>query len=351
MKKAPFLITLGLFVLVAGGLFTYQYFFRKSTTSIWEMIPEQTVLIYEAHECETCTSSARQPNVNLLLEKLLLTAQPPDSLVKTLNTLTSPKKGRAISLHVISKDDFDVVYYFTTGQAAMFNALIDQWKTIKGIRFAERELNGFKILEFSTDKRIFSCVQLGNAWAGSFTSFLIEDVVRTFETQEEQIFKNQLSRVFALPHSKDDAGNIYVHLGNLTTLLKVFPDNFSADIMRLGEAGLLDIKQTENSITLNGFSLAQRKDNNSLLSFFQNQSPVQFAIKQYISNQTMVAVNYGISDGATFYQRLNLSTNKIVLDSLNALATVDYPGLFSSLGKELAVCFQESRDDLSKVVV
>lgn len=351
MKKAPFLITLCLFVLVAGGFFTYQYFFRKSTTTIWEMIPEQTVLVYEGNECEGCTSSNNQANVSQLLEKLLLNAQDQDSLVKTLDILVTPKKGRAISLHVISKDNFDVVYYFTASQAKVFSSLIDQWKEIKGIRFAERELNGFKILEFSSSKKLFSCVKLGDGWAGSFTPFLIEDVVRTFETQEEYAFKNQMSQVYALPHSKDDAGNIYVHLGNLTSLLKVFPDNFSAEILRLGEAGLLDIKQTENSITLNGFSLVQKNENSNLLSYFQEQSPVQFNIKQYISNQTMVAINYGISDGAAFYQRLNLSTSKTVLDSLNDFVAVDYLKLFSSLGRELSICFQESRNDLSKVIV
>lgn len=351
MKKAPFLITLGLFVLVAGGFFTYQYFFKKSTTTIWEMIPDQTVLIYEANECEGCASAENQSNVSQLLEKLLLNKHDQDSLIKTLDLLFTPKKGRAISLHVISKDDFDAVYYFTAGQAAVFKSFISQWKETKGIRFAERELNGFKILEFSSNKKLFSCVQLGDGWAGSFTPFLIEDVVRTFETPEEQTFKNQISQVYALPHIKDDAGNIYVHLGNLTSLLKVFPDNFSADIMRLGEAGLLDIKQTENSITLNGFSLAQKDENSSLLSYFQSQSPVQFNIKQYISNQTMVAINYGISDGSAFYQRLTLSSNKSVMDSLNQLAIIDYSKLFSSLGKELSICFQESRNDVSKLVV
>lgn len=313
------------------------------------MIPEQTVLVYEGNECKECVSTT-QSNVSLLLEKLLLNTQNKDSLVTMLGMLTPPKKGRAISLHVISKNDFDAVYYFTANQAGVFQTLINQWKDMKGLRFAERELNGFKILEFSSAQKLFSCVQLGDGWAGSFTPFLIEDVVRTFETQDEPAFKNQLEQVYALPHSKDDAGNIYVHLGNLTSLLKVFPENFSADMMRLGEAGLLDIKRTENSITLNGFSLAQKNEGN-LLSYFQNQSPVQFAIKQYISNQTMAAVNYGISDGAAFYQRLNLPLNKAVLDSLNDFVPIDYPKLFSCLGREISVCFQESRSGLSKTIV
>jgi hypothetical protein len=113
------------------------------------MIPEQTVLIYEGNECEGCASPNNKSNVSQLLEKLLLNTQDQDSLVKTLDILIAPKKGRAISLHVISKDDFDAVYYFTAGQASIFKSLINQWKEIKGIRFSERELNGFKILDFS----------------------------------------------------------------------------------------------------------------------------------------------------------------------------------------------------------
>lgn len=350
MKKAPFLITLGLFVLVAGGFFAYNFFFRKKSTTIWEMVPEQAVLIYEANECSGC-NPGNANSVNQLLQKLLLDINKQDSLDKTLEILFTPKKGRAISLHVISKDDFDAVYYFTQSQAKLFNTLINQWKENKSTRFNERILNGFKILEFYFNKKSFSCVQLGDAWAGSFTAFLIEDVVRTFEATDEQVFKNEISQVAALPRVQDDAGNIYVHLKNLTSLLKIFPENLSADIMKLGQAGLLDIKQTENSITLNGFSLTQPNENSALLSYFKNQSPVQFTIKQYISNQTMVAMNYGISDGSAFYQRLNLPNNKLVMDSLNDIASIDYARLFSSLGKELSVCYQESRNGISKIIL
>lgn len=315
------------------------------------MIPAQTVLMYEANACNDCASLNNQSSIKQLLEKLLLSIQHQDSLGKMLNQLIAPKKGRAISLHIISKDDFDVVYYFTGSQTQVFKSMVSQWREMRGIRFAERELNGFKIQEFSSAERIFSCVQLGDGWAGSFTPFLIEDVVRTFETKKEQAFKNEMLSVNALPHNNDDAGNIYVHLGNLTSLLKIFPANFSADMMRLGEASLLDIKQTDNSITFNGFSLSRKNENDDLLSYFQNQSPVQFNIKQYISNQTMASINYGISNGASFYQKLNLSTNKAVLDSLNDLARVDYLTLFSSLGKELSICIQESRNELSQVII
>lgn len=351
MKKAPFLITLGLFLLVAGSIFVYQYFFKEHATTVWEMVPKQTVLIYEPHECKDCNPISSSNNINQLVQKLLLDTSDQDSLTKTFDFLFTPQSGKAISLHVVSKDNFDAVYYFTGKQANTFKSLVSQWKDTPGIRFTERELNGFKILEFTINKKLFSCVQLNDAWAGSFTPFLIEDVVRTFEAKEEKNFKSEFSSVYALPHVTDDAGDIYIHLGNVIKLLKVFPEGFSSQVMELGDAGLLDIKQTDNSIILNGFSLAKKDDKNALLSYFQNQSPVQFTIKQYISNQTLVGVNYGISDGLAFYKNLSLSQNKPVLDSLNSFASVDYSKLFSSLGKELAVCYLESGDDVSTVVV
>lgn len=351
MKKGPFLITLGLFLLVAGSIFVYQYFFRKHATTVWEMVPTQTVLIYEARDCKDCRPANTKGNIEKLVTKLLLDSHGQDSLTKIFDFLFAPQSGRAISLHVISKDDFDAVYYFTGKQANFFKTVIAQWRESKDVRFTERELNGYKIIEFNVNKKLFSCVQLEDAWAGSFTPFLIEEVVRTFETKDDRSFKNEMLSVYALPHITDDAGDVYVHLGNAVRLLKVFPENLSGKLIDIGDAGLLDIKQTENSITLNGFSLARKDKGNALLTYFEDQSPVQFTIKQYISNQTMVGVNYGISDGLAFYKKLSLSVNKAAIDSLNSFVSIDYSKLFSSLGKELAICHLEGGENTSTVVV
>src|SRR5690606_19130351 len=112
----------------------------------------------------------------------------------------------------------------------------------------------------------------------------------------------------ALPRIKDDAGDVYIHLRNLAGWLNVFPQA-SVELKRLGEVSLLDIKRSENTFTLNGFSLAQPGVTNGLLSYFLDQTPVQFTVKQFISNQTVFALNYGISDGAALYQSLDITKN------------------------------------------
>jgi len=178
----------------------------------------------------------------------------------------------------------------------------------------------------------------------------MEDVIRTFTSDDQSTFISEVTEVYSLPRIKGDPGNIFIHLKNFISWLKIFPEDAGA-LSNLGQASLLDVKNSEHSITLNGFSLT-RKGEESLLSYFENQSPVQFVLKQYISNRTIFAIDYGISDGAALYKNVTLSKNKSVQDTLTSLAKIDFKKLFSSLGKEMSICYQESRNgSLSKIVL
>jgi hypothetical protein len=348
VKRTPLLLTIGFFLLVAGGITLYQYLLTKEETSIWDLIPGQTVLVYEADDCLECNFKAEGSAVGRVLDHLLLDLS--DSTKKTLEVLSVRKKGSAISLHVTSKDDFDVVYYFPGAQGGSFENAVNTWKG-KGVKFSERELNGAKIQEFSFEKRIFSCVQLDKIWVGSFTPFLIEDVIRTFTSSEKSAFAADIADVYPLPRIKGDPGNFYIHLQNFMDWLGVFPEKGNV-LPPVGQASLLDIKQDEHSLTLNGFSLVRKEDDASILSYFKNQSPVQFVLKQYISSRTVFAINYGVSDGHALYKNLTLSKNKSIQDTLTSLAVMDFEKLFSSFGKELSLSYQESKNNsVSKVIL
>jgi len=346
VKRTPLLLTLAFSLLAVGGITLYQYYFNKSETSIWDLIPEQTVLVYEVDNCEECND--KKSIVAKVMGNVLLNF--PDSTKKALEILSMPRKGNAISLHVISKDDFDVIYYFTGDRENRFENTINSWKGVKERKHSERELNGTTIQEFSVSGKIFSCVRLDKIWVGSFTPFLIEDVIRTFTSGGKSTFSIEIAEIFALPRIKGDPGNLYIHLGNFINWLNVFPEKAN-EKQNIGQASLLDIKQDDYSLTLNGFSLAREGDQ-SILSYFENQSPVQFGLKRYISNRTIFATNYGISDGLGLYTNSELSKNKNLQDTLTSLVKIDFKGLYSSLGKEISLCYQESKNNtISKVIL
>lgn len=352
MKKTPLMLTLGFILLLAGSFFIYQYFFKKAPLSVWSIIPEQTVLIYEVGDCSDCFDKVKGTTLSELYSSLILNFSDEDSVQRAFSFLATPQKGQVISLHVTSKDNFDLIYYYPKHQVNQFENTINSWRGTKGSRFSERILNGISIQELRFGKQLFSWTVLDEVWVGSFTPFLIEDVIRTYTSDEKSTFANQIAEVYALPRIKNDPGNIYVHLGNFINWLTVFTSDTAIPLGTLGQASLLDIKQEQNSITLNGFSLTRKTVAGSILSYFENQSPVQFSLKQYISNRTLFATTYGISDGSAFYQNLDLSKNKRVQDSLLSLTPIDFVKLFSSFGDEMALCYQESKtSSFSKVIL
>ncbi len=349
MKRTPLLLTLGFFLLVTGGITLYHYFFKKNDTTVWNLIPRQTVLVYEVDDCNECNTEVEESVIIKTLGDILLDF--PDSVKKTLEILSTPKKGNVVSLHVISKDDFDVIYYFPQNQSRQFEIAINSWKVRKGIKFSERVLNDSKIQEFTFRERTFSCVQLDGIWAGSFTPFLVEDVVRTSTSDEKSTFSTEVAEVYTLPRIKGDAGNFYIHFKNFMNWLSIFSEKKHL-IPDIGKASLLDVKQDRHSLTLNGFTIAPVGDDKSVLSYFGNQSPVQFGLKQYISNRTVFATHYGVSDGSALYKNLTLSKNKSIQDTLVGLVKINFENLFASFGKEMSLCYQESKNgSISKIIL
>lgn len=348
MKKIPLLLTLGFVLLTIGGITLYQYFFNREKLSIWDLIPQQTVLVYEIDNCESCRNQ-KGSTIEQIIERVIFDFQ--DSTKKALEILSTPKKGNAVSMHVTSKSDFDLIFYFSEDQGSEFDFAINSWKRNKERRSVERELNGTKIQEFNFDRKLLSCVKLDKIWVASFTPFLIEDVIRTYTSGDKSTFISDISSVQSLPRIKGDPGNLYIHLENFVSWLEVFYEDGYL-LPSIGKASLLDIKQDNHSLTLNGFSLTAETKKSSLLTYFERQSPIQFGQKQFISNRTILATNFGISDGLLLYKNLELANNKSIRDTLVALANTDFEKIFTSFGKELSLCYQESKNGrLSKVIL
>ena len=71
MKRTPLLLTLGFFLIVAGSITLYQYYFNKQEASIWDLIPKQTVLVYEIDDCTDC-SAPKENIIGEILKNALL---------------------------------------------------------------------------------------------------------------------------------------------------------------------------------------------------------------------------------------------------------------------------------------
>ena len=110
MKKLPLLITIGIVLLSVGGYFLYDHLTRKNKTTAWDLVPPETILVYETGSCEECQDQLRNSTVVDIIRKAVFTTEG-DSLQRITDfVLTQIQTGTLVSLHVTRKDDFDFIF-------------------------------------------------------------------------------------------------------------------------------------------------------------------------------------------------------------------------------------------------
>lgn len=359
MKKTPLFITIGIIALSIAGYFVYEKFLLKPRPTPWDLVPLGAVAVYEASTCTECIEPVKKTSIWEIIMKAALYQKDQDSIQSIVTLLTRHKTGSLASLHVTKKDDFDFVFYLPLAdqnERIVLEATIDDWKKKPGMRSSQREFNKTIINELSTTDAVFSWTFLENTWIGSFTPFLVEDVIRVYG-EGKPAFRESLANIYQLPKLKNDAGNLYIHLKNFSRWLSVFSPDKNLDLVQhFGQAAVLDIKAAEKNLVLNGFSLEEAAGE-SVLSVFNGQFPTSFGIKQFVSNRTVILASYGISEGEDFGSKLSQypARNKIYDDTLGQISRslkVNIRDLYASVDNEMGICYVESAGrSLSKVLI
>jgi len=354
LKRTPLLQTIFVLILIGGGYYFYDQVLQKDPIRPWDLVPSETVFVYEKDICQSCIEEMQKSALWQVIERASFHSKPVDSLKARLNSLIGTGKNLLVSAHITRKDDFDFVYYLSDAENLLKPASV--LTALKGYRYSERELNSVKIHELTLDKHTFSWVVIGTVWVGSFTPFLIEDVIRTYNGKSN--FNKVNPEVRKLPRINGDAGNVYLQLRNFSEWFSIFvPGNEQA--YALGKSSLLDIKASEGHLVFNGFSLDSTAYANYLLSIFRNQTPVSFSLKNHVPNRTIMFTSFGINDGLAFSEALErfVSVHRPQLrDSLDKISEglqFEWKDLYGSMSDEIGVCLVEGMEShrLSKILM
>ncbi len=325
--------------LVAGGYFFYEKVLNQAPVRAWDLVPASAVFVYEKDVCNACIDEIQKGSLWEIISRAAFHGAGPDSLKTKVTALLSARKGLLISTHITHKDDFDFVYYMLDAKNALQG--ISDLSGFQGSRYSERELSEVRIHEISdTNKRTLSWILIGDVWIGSFTPFLIEDVIRTHRGKKNFLATNP--EIQGLPRISGDAGNLYIQLRNFSDWTGLF---LPAGDRRyaLGKSSLLDIKSVGDNVVLNGFSTDSARSG-YLLSLFRNQSPVSFSLRNLVSNRTMVFTSYGINDGEAFSDALGRFTathRRHLRDSLEKFSaglSTPWRDLFGDISDEIGLC-------------
>lgn len=360
MKKLPLFITLTVIIVIVGAYFLYQYFGNKNKTSPWDLVPSETILVYESGPCEACREDLKNSSVLSIIKEAVFSSEEDSLQHLTDFVLSQVESGTLISLHVTRKDDFDFIFYAPSSPQLeqQFNNVLGKLQRSKNIIVSERQYNDVKILEISQKKRTFSWVKIENVWVSSFTPMLIEDVIRMYKAGGVN-YKDKLGSVYQLPRIKNDGGNIYLSLKNFAAWFSLFINETPSPIIQyFGQSALLDVKvSNDNNFVLNGFCVDSTAHSNYILSAFRNQIPVPFGLKQFVSNRALMVTSYGVSDGTNFFRDLESfkKRNTALRDTLAQLSKslkIDFQKLGSNLSGEVGVCWMEAKgQSTSKIMI
>lgn len=353
--RTGLIVILLIALVAAAGYFLYDRYYAEKELALLELVPTSAVIVYERDKCEKCIYPFSETSIGKLVFETIIKKDGFDSLIsKFVKSESAGSNELVISLHATRKDDVDLIYVVRDKDQSIYKSILSQFSS-KGYKTRSRTFNAVVIYDVTKGSHTFSFSIIQNVFIGTFTPFLLEEVIRT-QTTETSNFTATIGSVINLPHISGDGGNIYADLNRLPDLLGAFSNHRAAIFSAFGKSMLLDIKTEAGYFVLNGFSSANVNSSEHILSLFRNQTPTNFSLKNVVSKRAISVSNFGISNGSKFWEDLNQYVRrKNFADTLEIIASetkVNYDNLFGSIAGEVSVCsFEAPRSQSQNKVV
>ena len=364
MKKI--LIPLVILLLAGGSYYLYTQWNKVRGADIWSYVPENALAVYETNNAVGVWNNFLNSNIQGNLgdfsfwEEFSNHVELLDSVSGREGNLDKIFKDNPflVSVHGTEKDAIGFTIYIELNSVErhqIAKAIFEKFHSETTLVSSKRIYNDLQIhqIKETSSGRLFSYIRHGDFLIGSFTPFLVEDVIRKIGQGEEgnlQVINNRFAKISKVVA---DEGNLYVNTNRLPQLISIFSNNKSTSQMPLAkafaEATFLDIEVRKSNLLLNGFTLANEKS--GYLSTLSGQSPVALNVKKYLPNRTAMLLHLTMSDANRWFTALQVYFEKNdpqQITAWNELAekhNAKVSDLYGWLGNEVALATLESIDE------
>ncbi len=319
-----FLICLVL-ALGVGGFFFYKYWYSDQRLNVWDLVPESAILVYESTNTVENWNEIQSKSVWTNLQQIPYYANI-GKKVELLDSLSGSEgklhkllqaKPLVFSIHRISQEALGFLFFISLDDYSdydLINTLVAQYKTRDDFRFQTRTYQDIVIHEAVNQEyeEVFSYLIHKNYFVGSFTPFLVEDVIRNLSGQTKNSFALANPKLFELAKLDNDQGNIYINNQKIPQLLSAFTEeHMSPELSPLGHLAtstFLDIKVTNDQILFNGFSIADKLS--PYLSCLEGTQGKPLGFESLLSNEVAVLYHFTFHDPVFWHQRLRSYWNE-----------------------------------------
>jgi hypothetical protein len=317
LKKALVLI---LILIVAGAYYYFQWYQRKSVDS-WQLVPSSAVLAFEHRNLIESWNTVSDGSIWKTLEEIPLFARWTDALYGADSL--SGKDGALYRLfrdrrfiasaHVVSSNQFDFLFnleLFDQGGSDVFERLINDLAVSSGWISSSRTYQGFELNELTPkpEGTTFTYLVYEHVVVGSFTAFLVEDVVRNVAGGFQDTFQAEIAALGGVARLKNDEGDLYIDYSKLPRLFSTLTQDQTTDewqkLAYFTGDSYLDVKITDEVMLLNGVTTVDLSDAGSYVGTFRNQEPGQVKLTARIPNSTAILYHVSLSDFSEWQNQL-----------------------------------------------
>jgi len=354
-------ILISIFLLILSFLFIYKYFIeKKEVKDVIDLVPKSAIIIHEIND--PIDKYKKIKNLNnydstFLVKSISRKIKFIDGILNNDVEKLSLNNKLVTSFHITSKSDIDLVYYIDI-------TIVDKNNLLNNLRenkfsIQNRIFNDYEIFDISFQNKIFTFLFINNFFIGSYSSVLIEDVIRSINHSGNN-FKESHPKLFEIIKTKNDYGNIYINTNKIDDLLQIFikENKFSFEDFRshLDET-FLDFSITENKVFLNGFSLNNSKQ--KVAGLFKNKNIEESNYLKYIPNNCLWLYRLSFDNNNSKWKNLFINEEdnlenyqKEIIENLdNELILIKLESNLKDKENDIIVLKSKNIEDFNKLLI
>jgi hypothetical protein len=226
-------------------------------------------------------------------------------------------KSRQITLsaHVTARDDFDYLFYIPLGPSdrLWLKDVLGQLEKHPAYHTSYHQFQGKQIAEISAGNQrdvVFSYLLHNDYLVGSYTPFLVEDVIRSIDDQG--LLANRQApwdRLDKPADRSEKSVRLYVNMTRLSQAASVFTPASQADYWRtlssVAESGIFSVQSDADGIRLRGRlgSLSMEK-RAQWLNIFEDQPARPLRMRHLIPDETAILYHYSFQNARRLFTAL-----------------------------------------------
>jgi len=314
-------ILLSLFILLMAAASIIAYNFYKNVQqpvnkTSFEAVPQNAALILRENNFTALFN--KLSTTNIIWEDLIynteIAQQTHNNLHYLDSLLSGPFKPLFIdkpiltSLHLSGANDFGFIFYIQISDDTTEDQLIQKIKNVTRKNPQVRKYDGATIHMLPTNINAkISVIVYQNTLAFSYSTSLIEDVIRQLNTERSLINNTNFSKMIANSGPSED-GNLFVNTKYFSKFINQYINKstkkYATNLDNYTNWTELDLNIKSNSISLNGFSFS---DDKNWVTLFKNQKHQDIDVISIAPFNTAFLYHYGLSNSKSFFDNRKLS--------------------------------------------